>query len=247
MVSENVIPRIHPLGIKILPLTAVYIMRKNWWKILSVVLILYAIIGGLLMPAPDDIGILAKTIRNLHFHVPMWFTMLILLTTSYVYGIKYLNKGNPMHDSMASSFVKVAMVFGLMGLATGSFWARFTWGTWWIEDAKLNGAAIGMLIYMAYYILRNSIDDEVKRGKFSAVYNLFAFPIFIVLIIIYPRMATTSLHPASGDTVAFSSLDLDNNLRKVFYLAAIGWILLGVWIATLRYRITEINRKDEEI
>lgn len=222
-------------------------MRKSWWKILAVVCIIYAIVGGLLMPAPDDIGILAKTIRNLHFHVPMWFTMITLLVVSYIYGIKFLSSGNPMHDTMSSSFVKVAMLFGLMGLATGSFWARFTWGTWWIEDAKLNGAAIGMLIYTAYYILRNSIDDEVKRGKFSSVYNLFAFPIYIVLIIVIPRMAETSLHPASGDTVGFSTLDLDNNLRKVFYLATVGWILLGVWIATLKYRLTEIKRIDEEI
>ena len=199
------------------------------------------------MPAPDDIGILAKTIRNLHYHVPMWFTMIILLLTSYIFGIRFLATSDLKYDSISSSFIKVAMLFGLMGLATGSFWARYTWGVWWIEDAKLNGAAIGIMVYLAYYILRNSIDDDVKRGKFTAVYNLFAFPIFIVLIIIYPRMAETSLHPASGDTVAFSSLDLDNNLRKVFYIAAIGWILLGVWIASLKYRLTELIRIDEEI
>lgn len=222
-------------------------MRKSSWKILAVVCIVYAIIGGLLMPAPDDIGILAKTIRNLHYHVPMWFTMIVLLVVSYVYGIHYLSSNNPAHDTMSSSFVKVSMLFGLMGLATGSFWARFTWGTWWIEDAKLNGAAIGMLIYTAYYILRNSIEDETKRGKFSSVYNLFAFPIYIVLIIVIPRMAETSLHPASGDTIGFSSLDLDNDLRKVFYIATVGWILLGVWVATLNYRLTELKRKDEEI
>ena len=222
-------------------------MRKYWWKILSILCIIYAIIGGLLMPAPDDIGILAKTIRNLHFHVPMWFTMIILLLTSYILGIRFLASSDLKYDSMSSSFIKIAMLFGLLGLATGSFWARFTWGTWWIEDAKLNGAAIGIMVYLAYYILRNSIDDDIKKGKFTAVYNLFAFPIFIVLIIIYPRMAETSLHPASGDTVAFSSLDLDNDLRKVFYIAAIGWILLGVWIASLKYRLTELNRIDEEI
>ncbi|NNJ55403.1 MAG: cytochrome c biogenesis protein CcsA [Bacteroidia bacterium] len=222
-------------------------MRKYWWKILSILCIIYAIVGGFLMPAPDDVGILAKTIRNLHFHVPMWFTMIILLLTSYIYGIRFLASSDLKHDSMSSSFIKIAMLFGLLGLATGSFWARFTWGTWWIEDAKLNGAAIGMMIYLAYYILRNSIDDDIKKGKFTAVYNLFAFPIFIVLIIIYPRMAETSLHPASGDTVAFSSLDLDNNLRKVFYIAAIGWILLGVWLSSLKYRLTELMRIDEEI
>ncbi|MFT6383412.1 MAG: heme exporter protein C [Bacteroidia bacterium] len=177
----------------------------------------------------------------------MWFTMIILLMVSYIYGIKFLSTGDMRLDSMSSSFVKVSMLFGLIGLATGSFWARFTWGTWWIEDAKLNGAAIGLLMYAAYYILRGSIEDENQRGKFSAVYNLFAFPIFIVLIIIYPRMAETSLHPASGDTIGFSTLDLDNDLRKVFYLAGLGWILLGVWIATLKYRLTEIKRRDEEI
>lgn len=232
---------------KKLPLLRKRKMKKYWWKILAILCLVYAIIGGFLMPAPDDLGILQKSIRNLHFHVPMWFTMIILLLTSYIVGIKYLAKGDMRHDSLASSFIKVAMLFGLLGLCTGSFWARFTWSTWWVEDAKLNGAAIGMMIYMAYYILRNSIEDEVKRAKFSSVYNLFAFPIYIVLIIVYPRMAETSLHPASGDTVGFSSLDLDNNLRKVFYVAVLGWILLGVWIGNLKYRLTEIVRIDEEI
>jgi heme exporter protein C len=222
-------------------------MKQNWWKILAILCIVYAIVGGLLMPAPDELGIIRKSIRNLHFHVPMWFSMIILLLTSYISGILFLSKGDLKYDSRASSLVKVAMLFGLLGLATGSFWARFTWGTWWVEDAKLNGAAIGVMIYLAYYILRNSIEDDVKKGKFSAVYNLFAFPIFIVLIIIYPRMAETSLHPASGDTVGFSTLDLDNDLRKVFYVAVLGWILLSVWIADLKYRITEIKRKNEEI
>ncbi|PCJ65665.1 MAG: ABC transporter permease [Bacteroidetes bacterium] len=224
-------------------------MRNSWWKILAIVCLTYVIIGGFLMPAVDDLGILGKTIRNLHFHVPMWFCMLVLLTVSYIYGIKYLSKGNAAHDSMASSFVKVAMLFGLMGLATGSVWARFTWGVWWIEDPKLNGAAIGMLIYTAYYILRNSIEDEVKRGKLSSVFNLFAFPIFIVLILVYPKMAVElSNHPGTGDTMAFSEFrPTANDLRMVFYPAVVGWILLGVWIATLKYRITEIKRKNEEI
>ena len=138
---------------------------------MSIVCVAYAIVGGFLMPAPDDIGILAKTIRNLYYHVPMWFTMIILLTTSYVYSIKYLSKGDLRLDNLSGSFIKVSMVFGLMGLVTGSFWARFTWGTWWVEDAKLNGAAIGMLIYLAYYILRNSLEDDVQRAKISAVYS----------------------------------------------------------------------------
>mgnify|MGYP000226777155 FL=1 len=224
-------------------------MRKSWWKILAVICLVYVIIGGFLFPSIDDLGILAKTVRNLHFHVPMWFTMLVLLGTAYVYDIKFLSKGNLAYDSFANSFINVALLFGVMGLATGSIWARFTWGVWWIEDPKLNGAAIGVLIYLAHYILRNSMEDEVKSGKFSAVYNLFAFPLFIVLILIYPKMMVeVSNHPGTGETMAFSEFKPTNwDLRIVFYPAVIGWILLGVWLGTLKYRITELNRKNEEI
>lgn len=220
-------------------------MKKSWWKIVAVAMLVYAIIGGLLMEAPDNLGILQKTIRNLHYHVPMWFTMITLLLVSYIYSMKFLGNRNMRDDAMANSFATVAMLFGLMGLVTGSFWARFTWTVWWTPDPKLNGAAIGMMIYLAYYILRQNVDDEIKRGKFSAVYNMFAFPIFIVLIIVLPRLAESSLHPGSGDTVGFNEFDLDSNLRKVFYPAVVGWILLGTWISTLKFRITELKRSYE--
>ena len=220
-------------------------MRRNWWKIVGVVLLAYTFIGGFLMPAPENLGILQKTIRNLYFHVPMWFTMITLLLISYIYSIKYLTKQNLKDDRFAESMANAAMLFGLMGLITGSFWARFTWTVWWTPDPKLNGAAIGMMIYTAYYILRKNMEDERKKAKFSSVYNLFAFPIFIVLIIVLPKMADSSLHPGSGDTVGFNEYELDDHMRRVFYPAVIGWILLGSWIATLRYRIITLKQRNE--
>jgi len=66
-------------------------MKKNWWKILSVLLLLYTIIGGLLFEVPR-VMILNETIRNLYFHVCMWFSMMILFTVSVVNAVKYLNK-----------------------------------------------------------------------------------------------------------------------------------------------------------
>ncbi|MFY0644731.1 MAG: cytochrome c biogenesis protein CcsA [Bacteroidia bacterium] len=220
-------------------------MKRNWWKIVGVILLSYTIVGGFLMAAPENLGILQKTIRNLYFHVPMWFTMITLLLISYIYSIKYLSKQNLKDDRFAESMANAAMLFGILGLVTGSFWARFTWTVWWTPDPKLNGAAIGMMIYAAYYILRKNMDDERKRAKFSAVYNLFAFPIFIVLIIVLPKLADSSLHPGSGDTVGFNEYELDDHMRMVFYPAVIGWILLGSWIATLRYRIATLKHKNE--
>ena len=80
------------------------------------------------------------------------------------------------------------MVFGVIGLLTGSLWARYTWGAWWVNDTKLNGAAATMLVYVAYMLLRNSMTDEQKRARIAAVYNIFAYFMMLVLIMVLPRL-----------------------------------------------------------
>ena len=97
-------------------------------------------------------------------------------------------------------------------------------------------------MYLAYIVLRSSIDESQKRAKISAIYNIFAFPIMVVLLFILPRM-TDSLHPGNGGNPGFNSYDLDSNMRLVFYPAVIGWILLGVWISNIRYRIRLLQHK----
>jgi heme exporter protein C len=214
-------------------------MRKNWWKVLASVLVLYSVVAGLLAPVPE-LPILHETIRNLYFHVPMWFAMIILFLVSVIYSIRYLASGKEEHDLMSVEFVNAGIVFGVLGLLTGMIWAQFTWGRFWTNDPKLNGAAIATLLYLAYSVLRNSLEEEQKRARISAVYNIFAFPIMIVLLFVLPRM-TDSLHPGNGGNPAFSSYDLDSGMRAVFYPAVFGWILIGVWVATLRYRIRRIQ------
>ena len=83
--------------------------------------------------------------------------------------------------------------------------------------------------------MRSGIKDEEKRAKISAVYNVFAFAMMIPLIFILPRMVD-SLHPGNGGNPAFAKYDLDKYMRMVFYVAVPGWILMGVWIATLKIR-----------
>ena len=149
-------------------------MKKNWWKYLAVICVAYAIIGGFLIKVPE-LNILHESIRNLYFHVTMWFGMIIILLVSLIYSIKYLSGFNREHDIIASEAANVGILFGLLGITTGSVWANFTWGDWWVNDAKLNGAAITLLFYFAYVILRSSLDEEHKRAKVAAIYNIFAF------------------------------------------------------------------------
>lgn len=199
--------------------------------------------------------LLNETIRNLMFHVPMWFAMMLILTVSFFYSIKFLRGFDLKNDLIATQAVNIGLLFAALGLLTGMVWAKFTWSEhtevfslsgWWANDVKLNGAAITTLIYIAYRILRRSIDDEHKKAKISAVYNIFAFVMMIVFIMVLPRI-TDSLHPGNGGNPAFSKYDLDNTLRMVFYPAVLGWILLGIWMLNLNIRLNRLKNRQDDV
>jgi heme exporter protein C len=212
-----------------------------WWKILAIVLVLYTIVAGFLLRVPAQ-PILHETIRNLYFHVPMWFGMMAILFVSLWHSIKYLSKSDIQSDIVASQAAHTGMLLGFLGIVTGSIWAKYTWGAWWVADTKLNGAAITLLIYLAYFILRGSLDEEQKRARISAVYNIFAYVMLIVFLMILPRL-NDSLHPGNGGNPGFNKYDLDSTMRLVFYPAVAGWILLGIWMMNIKIRIEKLKRK----
>ena len=227
-------------------------MKKYWWKILTFLLLIYTIVGGFLMEVPH-LFILNETIRNMYFHVGMWLAMMIMFIISFVFSIKYLYSMHYKNDIYAASFAAMGSVLGILGYATGVLWVSVTWitdqgqslGTV-LKEPKLIGAAIALLIYGAYFVLRGSFTDIDKRARVSAVYNIFAFAMLFPSIWIIPRMVG-SLHPGApgseSGNPALDRNDMDASMRAVFYPAVIGWSLLGVWIATLRIRIILIKDK----
>src|SRR3984893_10159445 len=172
-------------------------MRKSWWKILSVILLIYTFTAGLLWDVPH-LPALQETIRNLYFHVCMWFCMMILFTASVVYAIKYLRSNKLTDDIYSRQFAAVGIVFGVLGYATGAIWMRYTWAdpnnsffqsfSAVAREPKLIGAAIALLIYFAYMVLRDSISDIDKRARITAVYNIFAYALLFPTIWIIPRL-----------------------------------------------------------
>jgi heme exporter protein C len=226
-------------------------MYKSWWKILSVILLIYAVVGGLLLKVPQ-LPALDETIRNLYYHVCMWFAMMIFFTISVVHSIRYLRTLDLKYDIYARQFAVVGIVFGLLGYATGAVWMMYTWAdpnnpstsfSTVAREPKLIGAAIALLIYFAYLVLRDSINDMDKRARISAVYNIFAFAMLFPAIWIVPRILP-SLHPGGQDgNPAMNIKDVSPGMRMVFYPAIIGWTLLGLWITTLKIRLSLLKEK----
>lgn len=234
-----------------LPLRAnLFVMKLAWWKILASLILMAVIIAGFTIQTPMlESGGLLQTIRNLFFHVPMWFNMVFFFFISFFYAIRYLKGFNPEYDVRSIEFAKIGVFFSVLGMITGMEWANYTWTTQtgqggpWTGDPKQICAAIAMLIYFAYFILRGGIKDEEKRGRISAVYNIFACVLMVPLIFIIPRMVD-SLHPGSeGGNPAMNPKHLDPLMRAVFYPAVIGWFLLGLWFYNIKIRMRRLQQQ----
>jgi heme exporter protein C len=227
-------------------------MKISWWKILSIVLLAYAIIGGLLLPVPE-LPQLGESIRNLYFHVCMWFSMMILYTFSVVYSIKYLRSSSYKFDIKAKAYADVGTFMGLLGYSTGAIWASYTWADpnnpayasfgSIMREPKLIGAALALLIYGAYFVLRSSIIDMDQRARVSAVFNIFSYAMLFPSIWIIPRLLP-SLHPGQEGNPALNFNDIDIRMRIVFYPAVIGWTLIGAWITNIKIRTELIREKN---
>ncbi len=221
-------------------------IKRNWWKVAGIVLLVYAIAGGLLFDVPA-MPVLRESIRNIYFHAGMWFGMMFILFVGVVYSLRYLAGSRPEDDLRALAAVKTGLLFGMLGLLTGMLWARFTWGAYWVNDPKLNGAAVGMLIYLAYMVLRTSLEDPEKRARLAAVYSVFAFVLFFVFIMILPRIAGVSIHPGADGNPALASGDLAPGMRWVLYPAMLGWFIMAWWLCRLLYRMMLIEIKLKQI
>ena len=222
-----------------------FLIMKRWLKIVGVLLLVYVHIGGLIFNVPR-LDILNETIRALYFHVPMWFGMVFLYGFSVFYAIRYLRDPKDENDIRSIEFAHVGTTFGILGTLTGMIWANYTWGSPWHGDPKQDGAAIALLVYLAYFVLRGSLNNPEQRGRLSAVYNIFAFAAMIPLIFIIPRMKD-SLHPGSGGNPGFNVYDLNSQMRLVFYPAVVAWFLIGYWIASLRIRVKDITNRLNDV
>lgn len=202
------------------------------------------LLGAFLLNFPR-IRILEHTARNLYFHVPMWFTMMAAFLVAGFHAAGFLRSGRLARDVRAFEAARVGTAFGIVGLVTGMVWARFTWyqGTnlWWNFDPKQTMAAVQLLIFGAYFVLRSSIDPPEKRGRISAVYLLFAVVTMPFLLYVLPRQME-SLHPGAEGNPAFSDIT-HPVMRLVFYPSIIGFIGLFWVVYTQRVRAAALEMR----
>jgi heme exporter protein C len=135
---------------------------------------LMAALGMVFLYAPRE-ATMGDVQRIFYFHVASAWVGFFAFFVTFLAGIGYLARGERRWDILALSSVEIGLTFIAMTVVTGSLWARPVWGTYWTWEPRLTISAVQLLIYVAYGMLRASVESPERQARFSAVYGIVAF------------------------------------------------------------------------
>lgn len=186
--------------------------------------------------------------RVFYFHVAAgWVGALAFLGTA-VAGAVYLARGDRRWDIAAQASVEIGVVFTLVNVISGSIWARPIWNTWWTWDLRLVTASVMELVYLAYLMLRQGVEDPDRRARFGAVYGILGFvrvPITFLSIRIF-----RTIHPVvvgSGDPSALGAFDMSPKIVQTLLFSLLAFTFLYATLLWHRIRLGVLTQKVEEL
>jgi len=197
--------------------------------------------------APRE-AVMGEVQRVFYFHVSAgWVGALAFLTTAVCGGI-YLARGDRRWDNVALASVELGVVFTLVNIVTGSIWARPAWNTWWTWDPRLVTATVMELIYIAYVMLRQGIEDPDRRARFGSVYGIIGF-LSVPVTFLSIRLFRT-IHPVvigSNDPTAEGAFDMTPRMLQAFMFSLLTFTVLYVTLLWHRVRLQSLTDHVERL
>jgi len=187
--------------------------------------------------APAAAGFKGESARIVFFHVPQAWVAVLAFCVNLVASLRYLRTRNPIDDARAAAAARLGLVFSVLATVTGSLFANVMWNSFWNWDPREVSIVILLLIYAAYFALREAIPDEERRGSLSAAYAVLAFVTMPFLVFVVPRIYW-SLHP---DTIIGATgklkLQMESRMLQVLLGSLVGFTGLFSWLYTLEVRL----------
>ncbi|MDD2694474.1 MAG: cytochrome c biogenesis protein CcsA [Anaerolineales bacterium] len=209
---------------------------------------LFAIAVGLVFFYAPTEAVMGQVQRVFYFHVAAgWVGMLSFLAAAFA-GIVYLRTGRRHWDIVGVAAVEIGIAFIFINIVTGSIWARPIWNTWWTWDPRLTTATIMELIYAAYLMLRQGIEDPDRRGRFGAVYAIVGF-ISVPLTFMSARLFRT-IHPiviGSNQPGAEGQFDMTPRMLQTFMFSLLTFTFVFVDLLWHRVRLGKLADHVEQL
>ena len=214
----------------------------NW---LSAILLVIATYLTVLWAPPE--AVMGNVQRVFYFHVATGWVGMIGFLLAVFSGIMYLIKADLKWDTIGLAGIEVGLVFSFINIVTGAIWARPIWNTWWAWDPRLVTATIMELVYLAYLMLRQGIDNPEKRARFGAVYAILGF-ISVPLSFLSIRIWRT-IHPVvvgSSDPGAEGTFDMTADMQTAFFFSLFTFTVFGITLLWHRIRIGRLQDQIEQ-
>jgi heme exporter protein C len=178
-------------------------------------------------PFESELGLVQKIF---YYHMPSAWMFLIAAMVCGIASVRFLATGDSRHDRTALAAGELIVLFGLLTLVTGPLWARRSWGTFWVWDARTTASLVSWMIACAYLILRRyGGPGSEKLAAGLALFGMANVP-FIYISVNYWR----TIHPA---TTVVPSLPF--SLGLPLWFCVVAFLLLFVVLLKLRIRVEE--------
>jgi heme exporter protein C len=200
-----------------------------------------------LVKAPTEL-VMGQVQRVFYFHIGTAWTALLGFLFASVLSVIYLVTKDLKWDRYQVAAVEVSLVFFLITIALGSIWARPAWNTWWTWDPRLTTAAITELVYIAYFMLRQGIDDPDRRARFGAVYALLggiSAPITFFAIRLY-----RTIHPVvigGSNAAAQGGFSMTPDMLTAMFVALFAFTVIFIDLYWNRIRLGDLQDKVEQL
>jgi heme exporter protein C len=176
-------------------------------------------------PNDADQGFVQKIF---YLHVPMAIVALAGFVAGGVMGATYLRTSDRRWDLRSYVTIHLSLILAVGVLATGSIWARASWGHWWVwSEPMLVSFLVVFLLYACYQPLRFAIEDPERQARGAAVFAALAGA-FVPMNFVAVRLAAPVTHPrvlsATGGAMPGAM-----RLTFVACLVAMALLFLALW------------------
>jgi len=181
-------------------------------------------------PLDADQGFVQKIF---YLHVPLSIVALLGFIAGGVFAILHLRSGDSRWDAYSYVSIHMSVIFGVAVLATGSIWAKASWGHWWVwDEPTLVSFLIVFLMYATYYPFRYAIEDRERQARYASVFAVAAGA-FVPLNFMAVRLAESLVHPR---VFATTGGGLPGEMMLTF-LACLTAVAL-LWVTLVKFELT---------
>jgi heme exporter protein C len=197
--------------------------------------------------APRE-AVMGDVQRVFYFHVASGWVGGLAFLVAAVAGVVFLIRADRRWDAIGLASVEIGLVFSLATVISGSVWARPIWNTWWTWDPRLVTVTVMILVYLAYLLLRQGIEDPERRARFAAAYGIIGF-LSVPLTFLSIRIFRT-IHPVvvgSSDPAALGAFDMTPPMLQTFLFSLFTFTVLYVTLLWHRMRMQSLAETVEQL